>query len=179
MGGHSANLFVYRALEHGLLPPADRAAAESDVAGLGSEAMATLCVEWLKPLLQHSDSDESSPAKTCRSVRRPGQAHTDGSAGLLPCQPGRRMYGAAAELQLCPSRHAVAGSTKTPAERFFFEMGLSLDGLRGASGCSAAPRRRTNPFQGTSLGRCRRLETFLLMLMPRAGMGLGLGLRLG
>ena len=62
--------------------------------------------EWLEPLLQHSDSDESCPAKTCRSVRRPGQAHTDGSAGLLPCQPGRHMYGAAAELQLCPSRHA-------------------------------------------------------------------------
>ena len=97
---------MYRELEHGLWPPADRAAAESDVAGLGSEAMATLCVEWLKPLLQHSDSDESCPAKTCRSVRRPGQAHTDGSAGLLPCQPGRHMYGAAAELQLCPSRHA-------------------------------------------------------------------------
>ena len=28
---------------------ADRAAAESGVAGLGSEAMATLCVEWLNP----------------------------------------------------------------------------------------------------------------------------------
>ena len=76
-----------------MLPPADRAAAESDVAGLGSEAMATLCVEWLKPLLQHSDLDESSPAKTCRSVRRPGQAHIDGSAGFLPCQPGRQCTG--------------------------------------------------------------------------------------
>ena len=55
--------FFVLSLEHGLLPPADRAAAESDVAGLGSEATATFGVEWLKPLLQHSDSDESSPAK--------------------------------------------------------------------------------------------------------------------
>ena len=55
--------------------------------------MAMLCVEWLKPLLQHSDLDESSPAKTCRFVRRPGQAHTDGSAGFLPCQPGRQCTG--------------------------------------------------------------------------------------
>ena len=35
----------------------------------------------------------SSLAKTCRSVRRPGQAHIDGSAGLLPCQPGRQCTG--------------------------------------------------------------------------------------
>ena len=83
---------------------ADRAAAESGVAGLGSEARATLCAEWLKPLLQRSDSDESCPAKTCRSVEAQPQADTAGSAGLLPCQPGRHMYGAAAELQLCPSR---------------------------------------------------------------------------
>ena len=46
---------AYVFLERGLLPPADRAAAESDVAGLGSEATATFGVEWLKPLLQHSD----------------------------------------------------------------------------------------------------------------------------
>ena len=40
-----------------------RAAAESGVAGLGSEAMATLCVEWLEPLLERFDSVESSFAK--------------------------------------------------------------------------------------------------------------------
>ena len=37
---------------------ADRAVAESGVAGLGSEPMATLCLEWLGPLLERSDSDE-------------------------------------------------------------------------------------------------------------------------
>ena len=76
---------VHRALEHGLWPPADRAAAESDVAGLGSEATATFGVEWLKPRLQHSHSNESSPAKTSHFVRRPGQAHNEGSAWFLPC----------------------------------------------------------------------------------------------
>ena len=51
---------------------------------------------------QRSDPVKSRPAKTCRSVE--AQADTEGSAGLLPYQPGRHMYGAAAELQLCPSR---------------------------------------------------------------------------
>ena len=83
---------LYRA-EHGLLPPAERAAAESDVAGLASEAAATFGVEWLQPLLQHSESNESSLAKTSRSVRRPCQADIDGSAGFLPCQPGRQCTG--------------------------------------------------------------------------------------
>ena len=31
---------------------ADRAASESGVAGLGSESMATLYLEWLEPLLE-------------------------------------------------------------------------------------------------------------------------------
>ena len=59
---------------------ADRAAAESGVAGLGSEPMATLCVEWLEPLLERSDSDESCfakpavprrPRRSWRCVREP------------------------------------------------------------------------------------------------------------
>ena len=58
----------------GLSPPADRTAAEWDVAGLGSEATATFGVEWLKPLLPHSHSNESSIAKICLSVKSPGQA---------------------------------------------------------------------------------------------------------
>ena len=53
---------VYRA-EHGLLPLAERAAAESDVARLPSEATATFGVGWLTPPLQHSDMNESSPAR--------------------------------------------------------------------------------------------------------------------
>ena len=49
------------------------AAAESDVAGLLSEATATFGVEWLTPPLQHSDTNESSPAKTSHFVRRPAR----------------------------------------------------------------------------------------------------------
>ena len=68
---NSFSIFCGPGFGAGLLPPADRAAAESDVAGLGSEATATFGVEWLKPLLQHSDSDESSPAKMllCEEAR--------------------------------------------------------------------------------------------------------------
>ena len=47
-------------------------------------------------------SVKSCPAKTCRFVE--AEAATEGSAGLLPCQPGRHMYGAVAEPQLCLSR---------------------------------------------------------------------------
>ena len=73
---------LFRA-EHGLLPPAERAAAESDVAGLLSEATATFGVEWLTPPLQHSDTNESSPARISHFVRRPARP-TDGPAGLPP-----------------------------------------------------------------------------------------------
>ena len=41
-------------VEHGLVPPAERAAAESDVAWLPSEATATYGVGWLTPPLQLS-----------------------------------------------------------------------------------------------------------------------------
>ena len=58
----------------GTVASTDRAAAEWDVAGLGSEATATFGVEWLKPLLPHSHSNESSIAKICLSVKSPGQA---------------------------------------------------------------------------------------------------------
>ena len=34
----------------------------------------------------------AAPPRCC-SVRRPGQAHIDGSAGFLPCQPGRQCTG--------------------------------------------------------------------------------------
>ena len=40
------------------------------MAGLGSEAMATLCVEWLEPLLERFDPVESSFAKPA-ALRRP------------------------------------------------------------------------------------------------------------
>ena len=76
-------------MEGGLWPPADRAAAEPDVAGLQSEAMATLCMEWLQPLLPHSESNVSSLAiqPLCEAAC---QAPIDGPAGFLPCQPGRQ-----------------------------------------------------------------------------------------
>ena len=51
---NSFSIFCCPGCGAGLLPPADRAAAESDVAGLGSEATATFGVEWLQPLLQQA-----------------------------------------------------------------------------------------------------------------------------
>ena len=66
--------FVFLALEQDCCLHRSRAAAEWDVAGLGSEATATYGVEWLKPLLPHSHSNESSIAKICLSVKSPGQA---------------------------------------------------------------------------------------------------------
>ena len=47
-------------VEHGLVPPAERAAAESDVAWPPSEATATYGVGWLTPPLEHFDTNESS-----------------------------------------------------------------------------------------------------------------------
>ena len=81
---------------------ADRAAAESGMAGLGSEPMATLCLEWLEPLLERSDSDESCLAEPA-ALRRPRLTLRALRACCL-CQPGRRMYGSAMEVQLCLSR---------------------------------------------------------------------------
>ena len=77
-------------MEGVLWPPANWAAAEPDVAGLGSEAMATLCVEQLQLLLQHYESNESSLVQTSRSVRRPAKFPSTAMRGFLPCQPGRQ-----------------------------------------------------------------------------------------
>ena len=84
------------------MPPADGAAAEWDVAGLGSEATATFGVEWLKPLLPHSHSNESSFAKTCLSVKSPGQATGAALRGFCRASLADNV-GAAAKLELCLS----------------------------------------------------------------------------
>jgi len=93
------------AMEGGLWPPANWAAAEPDVAGLGSEAMATLCVEQLQLLLQHSESNGSSLVQRSRSVGGlPGSHRRPCRVSAVPAWP--TMYSAAADLQPCPSGHA-------------------------------------------------------------------------
>ena len=83
------------------MPPADGAAAESDVAGLLSEATATFGVEWLTPLHQHSDANEqSSPASTSHFVRRPATPTMKALRGFCRVPAWPTMYSAAAELQL-------------------------------------------------------------------------------
>ena len=57
-------VFLWPGIGAGLLPPANRAAAESGVAGLVSEAMATLCAEWLKPFLRRSYRSRAALPKT-------------------------------------------------------------------------------------------------------------------
>ena len=76
------------------------AAAESDVAGLPSEATATFGVEWLTPLLQHCDANESSPASTSHFVRRPATPTMKALRGFCRVPAWPTMYWAAAELQL-------------------------------------------------------------------------------
>ena len=88
-------------MERGLWPPADLAAAEPDVAGLGSEAMATLCVERLQPLLQHSESNESSLVQTSRSVRRPARFPSTALRGFCRASLADNVLGRG-RAQLCP-----------------------------------------------------------------------------
>ena len=76
------------AMEGGLWPPANWAAAEPDVAGLGSEAMATLCVEQLQLLLQHYESNESSLVQRSRSVGGlPGSHRRPCRVSAVPAWP--------------------------------------------------------------------------------------------
>ena len=71
-------------MEGVLWPPANWAAAEPDVAGLGSEAMATLCVEQLQLLLQHYESNESSLCQTAAFQPDAREPQMKGSARSLP-----------------------------------------------------------------------------------------------
>ena len=63
---------------------ADRAVAGSGVAGLGSEPMATLRVEWLELLHERSESDESCFAKPAAFRGGPGAL---GDAFVSPSRP--------------------------------------------------------------------------------------------
>ena len=99
---------LFRA-EHGLLPPAERSAAESDVAGLPSEATATFGVGWLTPPLQHSDTNESGPAQISHFVRRPARPTMKALRGFCRVPAWPTMYWAAAELQL--ARHDTLASS--------------------------------------------------------------------
>ena len=76
------------------------AAAESDVAGLLSDATAAFGVEWLTPLLQHSDASEQPSATTSHFVRRPVTPTMKALHGFCRVPALPTMYWAAAELQL-------------------------------------------------------------------------------
>ena len=94
-------------MERRLLPVAERAAAEPDVAWLASEATATLCAERLKPLRQRSDSHEQprQDVPLC-SLRR--HIRTDGPAGLPPVPALPTCVLAAAKLSCARYDHLSA-----------------------------------------------------------------------
>ena len=78
-------------MEGGLWPPANWAAAEPDVAGLGSEAMATLCVEQLQLLLQHSESMRAALARRA-ALLEACQVPSDGRARFPAVPAWPTMY---------------------------------------------------------------------------------------
>ena len=79
------------ALECGLWPSADRAAAESGVAGLGSEPMATLCgsgySRFLNIVIRTRAACQTGPV----ALRRHRLA-LRALLGCRLCQPGRHLY---------------------------------------------------------------------------------------
>ena len=74
----------------GLLPPADGAAAEWDVAGLGSEDVRCGVAQASSPTFSFQREQLCQDLPFCEEPR-PG--HRDGSAWFLPCQPGRQCTG--------------------------------------------------------------------------------------
>ena len=80
------------ALECGLWPSADRAAAESGVAGLGSEPMATLCGSGLSHFLNIVIRTRAACQTSPVALRRHRLA-LRALLGCRLCQPGRHLYG--------------------------------------------------------------------------------------